>query len=156
MATEIQIPDFDFSGFYYPQILEALTQYKRRNVPELTEESEFEPYTQFLRMQALVGHLNNVLIDLIANESTLPTAKLTETVRNTLRLIDYELATASPSQADVVYELARVLIASTEVVSERAQAAIKRQPSSPQIFFEALTALTVTRTQRTSRVGTPL
>lgn len=152
MATVVQIPDFDFSGFYYPQILEALTEYKRRNVPELTEESEFEPFTQFTRMQALVGHLNNVLLDLVANEATLPTAKLAETVRNMLRLIDYELATASPSQADVIYELAKVLTTSTEVVRERAQAATKRQPTGPQIFFEALEALTVSQTDRFSRV----
>jgi len=29
MATRITIPDFDFSGFYYPQLLERLIEYKR-------------------------------------------------------------------------------------------------------------------------------
>ena len=76
MATSIVIPDFDFSGFYYAQLLEALIQFKRRNVPELSDESAQEPFIQILRAQALVGHLNNTLLDLVANESTLPTARL--------------------------------------------------------------------------------
>ena len=53
--TTVTIPDFDFSGFYYPQLLEALMRYKRLNVPELTEESPYEPFNQLTRMIALVG-----------------------------------------------------------------------------------------------------
>ena len=87
-ATTIVIPDFEFGGVYYAQILEALFQYKRRNVPELTDESEFEPFVQLMRMQALVGHLNNVLLDITANESTIVTASLVDSVRNILRAID--------------------------------------------------------------------
>jgi predicted phage baseplate assembly protein len=152
MATEITIPDFDFSGFYYAEILEALIQYKRQNVPELTDESEFEPFIQLLRATALVGHLNNVLLDLVANESTLPTAKLVETVRNMLRLIDYELSPATPAQVDLVYELAKVFLTSTEVIPERAQAATKKVGDDPVTYFEALEALTVERTDQFSYV----
>lgn len=145
-STQITIPDFDFSSFYYPQILEALIQYKRRNVPELTDESAFEPFIQLLRAFALVGHLNNTLIDLVANESTLPTAKLVETVRNMLRLIDYEMSPATPAQVDIVYELSKVLTTATEVIPASAQAATERQGDDPVIFFEALSALTVNPT----------
>lgn len=152
MATEITIPDFDFSGFYYAEILEALLQYKRINVPELTDESEYEPFIQFLRATALVGHLNNVLTDLVANESTLPTAKLAETVRNMLRLIDYELSPATPAQVDLVFELAKVFLTSTEVIPERAQFATKKVGDDPVVYFEALTALTVERTDQFSYV----
>ncbi len=152
MATEITIPDFDFSGFYYPEILEALLQYKRQNVPELTDESEFEPFIQFLRATALVGHLNNVLVDLVANESTLPTAKLAETVRNMLRLIDYELSPATPAQVDLVYELAKVFLTSTQVIPERAQSATKKIGDDPVVYFEALEALTIDRTDQFSYV----
>ena len=81
MATEIKVPDFQFSGFYYPELLESLILFKRQNIPEHTDESAFDTLIQFIRMQALVGHLNNVLIDLVANESTLPTAQLVESVR---------------------------------------------------------------------------
>jgi len=152
MATEITIPDFDFSGFYYPEILEALIQYKRQNVPELTDESEFEPFIQFLRAVACVGHLNNTLLDLVANESTLPTAKLAETVRNMLRLIDYELSPATPAQVDLVFELAKVFLASTQVIPNRAQAATKKVGDDPVVYFEALTGLVVERTDRFSYV----
>lgn len=152
MATEITIPDFDFSGFYYADILEALIQYKRVNVPELTDESEFEPFIQFLRATALVGHLNNVLLDLVANENTLPTAKLAETVRNMLRLIDYELSPATPAQVDLVYELAKVFLASTQVIPERAQVATKKVGDDPVVYFESLEALIIDRTDQFSYV----
>lgn len=151
-STQITIPDFDFSGFYYPQLLDALIAFKRRNVPELTDESAFEPTIQLLRAFALVGHLNNVLIDLVANESTLPTAKLVETVRNMLRLIDYELSPATPSQVDVVFELARVLTVATEIIPNPTQIATQRQGTDPVIFFEALSALTVDPTNALSYV----
>lgn len=150
MATIVTIPDFDFSGFYYPQLLEALIQYKRRNVPELTDESEFEPFTQLIRAIALMGHLNNTLLDLVANEGTLPTAKLAESVRNMLRLIDYEMAPASPAQVDVLYELSKVFAAPYLLVSESAQASTQRAGSDPVIYFEALEALTI---ERTDQVG---
>ena len=143
MATEITIPDFDFSGFYYPQLLEALIEFKRRNVPELTDESAFEPFIQLLRATALVGHQNNVLIDLVANESTLPTAKLVESVRNMLRLIDFELRTASPAQADLVYELSKIFVTSAQVVPDFARAATAKEGDNPVIFFEALTGITI-------------
>lgn len=148
MATEIEIPDFDFTGFYYPQILEALIQYKRQNVPEITDESSVEPFIQFLRATALVGHLNNVLIDLVANESTLPTAKLVETVRNMLRLIDFEMKAATPSQVDLVYELSKVFLATTLVIPVESQGATVKQGDEAVRFFEALEALTMTRTDQ--------
>lgn len=151
-STQITIPDFDFSGFYYPQLLEALVEYKRRNVPELTDESAYEPFIQFLRATALVGHINNVLIDLVANESTLPTAKLVETVRNMLRLIDYELRPATPSQADIVFELAKVFTVATEIIPSPAQIATERQGSNPVIYFESLESLTVDPTDELSYV----
>jgi len=152
MATRVTIPDFDFSAFYYPELLEALIQYKRRNVPELTEELPYEPFIQLLRAFALVGHVNNTLIDLVANESTLPTAKLAETVRNMLRLIDYEMRPASPAQADLVYELSKVFVAPYTIISAAAQSAIKKEGSNPIVYFEALEALTIDRTDQFSYV----
>jgi len=150
--TNIIIPDFDFSAFYYPQILEALIKYKRVNVPELTDESVEEPSIQLLRAFALVGHLNNVLIDLVANESTLPTAKLVETVRNNLRLIAYELRSATPSQADLIYELSKVFSSTFELIPANSQAATKRDVNSSLIYFEALDALEIDRTDKHSYV----
>lgn len=144
--TTVTIPSFDFTAFYYADILEALVQFKRLNVPEVTDESAQEPFMQLLRAFALVGHLNNTLADMIANECTLPTAQLVETVRNMLRLIDYEMSSATPAQADEIYELSQVLSTTQVVVPVNAQAEVSAQGDNPSIAFEALESLSCTRT----------
>lgn len=151
-SREIEVPSFDFSVFYYPQILEALIIRKRIDVPELTDESDFEPFIQLLRSFALVGHLNNVLADVVANESTLPTAQLVETVRDMLTLIDYDLASAAPATVELLYELNSVFATSTEVVPVEAQAATRVQGDEAIIFFEALLGVTVSRTDQFTSV----
>ncbi len=143
--AEITIPSFNFSAFYYPQLVQALTLFKRANVPELTDESEFEPATQIMRAFALVGHLNNVLVDLVANESTLKTAQIPEQVRNMLTLIGYDMSPATPSQTDLLYELNLVLTATREVVPVRAQASTQRGiGDDPITFFEAIEGVEAT------------
>ena len=148
MTTTIVIPDFRFASFYYAEILDALIAYKRQNVPEHTDESAYDPFMQFLRMQALVGHLNNTLIDLVANESTLPTAQLVETVRNMLQLIDYRLSSAVPSEADVVMKLSKVFNASYNVVPAYARVSTEQTDEEPQIYFEDIDGLTIERSDQ--------
>lgn len=148
MATVVEIPNFNFGAFYYADILDSLIAYKRENVPELTDESEFEPLIQLIRMIALVGHLNNVNIDVLANESTIVTAVLPEQVRNMLKLIDYDLRPASPAQGDLLYKLSQVFTATTQVIPDQAQAATAREQTTEQLFFEANEALSVTRTDQ--------
>jgi len=153
MASKtIVVPSFEYSAFYYPQILEALLVRKRIDVPELTDESDFEPFIQLLRSFALVGHLNNVLLDVVANENTLPTAQLVETVRNMLQLIGYDLASAAPASSELVYELARVFNTVFEVVPPLAQAATRSSTTTPVIYFEALDGVTVSATDSFTRV----
>jgi hypothetical protein len=146
MTTTIEIPDINFAGMYYAQILEALVDYKRRNLPEHTDESEYDPLMQLLRAFALVGHLNNTLIDLVANEATLPTARLSESIRNMLRLIDYELRTATPAQAELVWELSKVFAVSYTLVNEGALAATEREGSISPVIFEILADQDITPT----------
>jgi hypothetical protein len=145
-SGRIAVPNFDFSAFYYPQLIEALMLFKRGNVPELTDESAEEPSIQLLRAFALVGHINNVMIDIVANESTYGTSQLPETIRNQLRLISYELRPATPSQTDIVYKLSRTFSAGFELIPDRAQAATRREGDGPATFFEALTGITIDRT----------
>jgi len=152
MTRTITMPDFDFSGMYYPEILDSLIQYKRTNCPELTDESDEEPSIQIMRAFALVGHLCTTLTDLVAVNSTLPTASLVEVVRNMLRLIDYEMSPATPSQVDLVYELSKVFITAGEAISEDAQTSTVKEGSEAAIPFEALTALTVDPTDEFSYV----
>jgi hypothetical protein len=152
MASIVTVPSFDFTAFYYQQILDALMLYKRENVPELTDESDIEPSVQFMKMMALVGHLNNCLTDMVANESTLPTAKLVETIRNMLRLIDYEMKPATPAQADIIYQLSKVFTSSFEIIPSRSQIATEQTEDTDPIYYEALTGLTIDRTDQHSYV----
>lgn len=152
MSGTVEVPNFQFAVFYYAELLDSLLQFKRENVPELSDESEFEPLIQLLRAFALVGHLNNVNLDVLANESTLPTAVLPEQVRNMLRLIDYDLKPASPAQVDLLYKLSTVLTATTVVVPDQAQAATAKEPDVEQLFYEADSELSVDRTDQLSHV----
>ncbi len=144
----VQVPSFNFAAFYYPELYEALLNYKRIYVPELTDESDEEPSIQLTRMFALVGHLNNVLIDIVANESTLPTAQLPESIRNMLRLINYELKPATPAAADIIYRLAKVFATSFTLVPDGSQVATQRDGDEPVIYFEALTGVAIARTDQ--------
>jgi len=152
VATEIEIPAFEFASMYYGQILDSLVAYKRQNVPEHTDESPYDPFMQLLRCFALVGHLNNTLIDLVANESTLPTAKLQETVRNMLRLIAYELQSATPSICEVVLELTKVFLTSYTLVPARSQISTEAEIETVAVYFEILDALNIQRTDQFGKV----
>jgi hypothetical protein len=152
VATKVEIPSFQFSAMYYPQLLEALLEFKRIYVPEITDETALEPFIQFLRAQALVGHLNNTLLDLVANETTLPTATLVESVRNMLRLIAYEMKPATPSQVEMLLELSEPLSGAFEVVPVDGSFATKKEGDTPPILFAALEAKTLGPTLNASAV----
>ena len=152
MTTEITIPDFRFSSFYYGEILDALLQYKRTNVPEHTDESPYDPFIQLLRAMALVGHLNNVNLDLVANESTLATAKLPETIRNMLKLIDYNLRTSTPAVVKMLYMLTKVTDTSIGIIPIGAQVCNEGTEEVPTVYYEVLETETVERTDKFSKV----
>ncbi len=88
---------------------------------------------------------------MVANESTLPTAKLVETVRNMLRLINYELNPASPAQADVIYRLSKVFTTSFELIGDNAQVATETTTENAPIYYEA-NILNIDRTDQHSYV----
>lgn len=145
-ARLIEIPDFDFSGFYYPDIIRALIQFQRTNVPEITDEGDEEPFQQLLRSYALVGHLNNVLLDVAANETLLPTARLLESVRGQLALIDVRLKQASPASADIVLEFSKVFLIATNIVPANSQFATIETEEIAQIIFETNDSFTIQQT----------
>lgn len=153
-GTTITVPTIDFSKMYYADIVKLLTQYRRKNVPAITDESEYEPYIQLERAFALVGHLNNVLLDVVANESLLPTSKLLESVRNHLKLIGYEMSQASPATTDVIYELSKVLTTTVQFIPQYTQVGTAETETRPAIIFEALQSQIVERTDRISYVYT--
>ena len=152
--TTITIPDFSYSGIYYPDLLVMLRQFARINVPEITDESDEEPATQLLRAMALVGHLNNTLLDIVANETLMPTARLLESVRNHLKLIDVQLSQATPSTADVIYELSKVFTVSTLLVPTGTQTSTESDATIGQILFETLEDFSIEPTNSPSKVFT--
>jgi len=153
-AKEIIIPDFDFSGFYFAEILTSLILFQRINVPEITEENENEPFQQLLRAFALTGHLNNVLLDITATETLLPTARLLESVRSHLALIDVRLRQATPSQTDEILQFSKVFLIPTNVVAQDSQFATEETEDSPQIVFENADSITIEPTNAPSAVFT--
>lgn len=136
VTRTIEIPSFAFSGQYYPEILSSLIQYQRINVPEITDESDEEPFQQLLRAYALVGHLNNVLLDVSANESLLPTSRLLESVRGHLALIDVILRQATPASVDMILELSKVFTTPIELIPQDSQFATVETEESPQVIYE--------------------
>ena len=65
--TFLKVPDFQYSGDYYPQIAARVRQQNRANVPEITNEDAREPFIEAERSFALMAHFNNVLLDMVAN-----------------------------------------------------------------------------------------
>lgn len=151
-GTIVEVPTIDYSQLYYPDILKILIQHRRQNAPEVTDESQYEPYVQLERAYALVSHYSHVLLDVVANESLLPTAKLLESVRNHLKLIGYILAQASPASVNVIYELSKVLTSTTQFVPQYSQSANEETEETPQIIYESNDDHTIDRTDQVSYV----
>ena len=98
-STEIRTPPFQYTAFYYPEILEELIVDKRARLPELSDEDPHEPFIQLLRAFALAADLNNKLLDAVANERFLPTAKTRPAVAAHLALRGALLRPAAPGGA---------------------------------------------------------
>lgn len=147
-SSEIKIPTFDFSGFYYAEILEALLLYKRDNIPEISNENPFETGVQMLRATALVGHLNNVLLDLAANEAYLPTAQVRDNVVRILSLIGFNPFADIPAISTLRAQLTQTYTSGILIVPDNALFGTKRRANSPSILYEADNAITISATDR--------
>lgn len=135
-STKVTVPDFQFSGFYYAEILARLRQFNRINAPEITSEEPEEPFIQLERAFALVGHYNNVLLDFVANEVFLPTLKLQDSARNALALIDFRLRDYSPATTELLLELAQVPTTSVTVLDADTLFETERSEESEPVPFE--------------------
>lgn len=153
MAT-IQIPDVSFSSHYYAEILEDLIRHMRANCPELSDELDTEPHIQLLRTFAMVGHLNNCLLDMVAAESFLPTARLRSSHRNLLALIGVKLKQTSPASVDLLVQLTKAFTSAITTVPAKSSFATLETRPAPAVEFEVLDDVTLT--QRTDQVGAVL
>lgn len=148
MAT-ITVPDFKFSGFYYAELLEDLVAWMRVNVPEITDEDPAEPFIQLLRANALMGHLNNVLLDLVAKERFLPTLALRSSLRSHLALIGYILKQATPASLDVLIQLSQTFAAAmTPLFGAGATVATTDTSTTAAILFQTLVDKNTARTDQ--------
>ncbi len=116
MTQNISLPDFDLSGFYYPEIIENLILWARVNVPELSSEDPHEIHIQLMRAFSLVGHMVNSNIDHSALELTLPTSKTSEGVRKLVALIDYIMSGSTPARVDAIFKILSVFAPITTLV----------------------------------------
>lgn len=142
MAT-VNTPDFNWSGFYYAEVLQDLRRYIRQNLPEINDEDPTEPVQQLLRAFALAMHNCNVYLDMVAKERFIPTASLRESVRAQLALIGVQLRQATPASGMLLLELAQPFGVESVAVPALARFATE-SGDSDGIVFEILDGLTVT------------
>lgn len=152
MTTAIVVPDFQYAAMYYPEAYEILIQAMRANTPEITDEDEAEPFIQMLRSVALGTHLNTVLLDMVAKEGYLPTAKLRASVKRLLELIDYYLAQASPASADIIIQLNGSIAATEVITAAGAQFTTQSTGDAPPIPYEDVDGINAARTDQLTAV----
>lgn len=144
--TYLQVPDFEYSGDYFPQIAARIRRWGRINAPEITNEDPREPFIQAERAFSMVGHYNNVLLDMVANGSFLRTATLPESVKLHLEQINYNLLPAGPAHVDILCRLAQVFTVSQRLIEAYRRFATARTADVPEIIFENTVALDITPT----------
>lgn len=151
-SSKLQIPSVKL-GFYYPEILRGLLDYKRTNIPELTDEDEHEPTIQLMRAFATVGHMNNCVADMVAQESLLRTARLTESVREHLKLAGYQLRSAKPAKVEQLAQLSKVFAAPATVIPDGARFATEADPNTGAVtYFEADSSVDIVATDKFTNV----
>lgn len=133
--------DFEFTAFYYQQLYAALQRFRARNVKELPDFSPYAPESQLERMMALVGHLVNCNIDVLANELSLPTARLLQSAINMGNTLGYPFTQYSPAVASVVGKLSADITAQTTVLPALSSFNANDVNSGSNIGFENLEAL---------------
>jgi hypothetical protein len=147
MASTIQVPDFSYpAGGFYPELLEALLTWLRDNVPEISTENPADPAIQLLRAFALVGHYNNVNLDIVAHETLMPTAQLRDSVVDHMALIGYAVAGDRPATSTVVLELTKTFATASTIAQDNSLFSTKRTSDLEPVLFESDAAVDVTAT----------
>ena len=144
----VTVPQFAYSGFYYQEVLEDLIAWKRIYLPEFSDEDPTEPFMQLLRAFALTCSANNVLLDAVANERFLPTARTRRAVAAHLALIGVQLHQASPAVVELLFSLAREFTTDTLVIPVQSKFATQGSGSTGGVVFEVLEPISTARTDR--------
>lgn len=135
--ANITVPDYDYSGFYYPEILRALLAYLRIETPELNSEESEEPHIQLARAFSLVGHLCNTNVDIIANELLNDSLTLRESMKRLYKLINVKLASATPATVQMAIQLSSVPTTDQPAyIPQYAQFGTQGDENNDQILYE--------------------
>lgn len=146
---------FRFSGKYYDDYLRELIRYLSINAPELTSRDPSDPVIQEQRAIANALHHTSVISDHIALESMPYTSRLVESLRQHLKLIDYDLRLETPSTVEILGTLSREFETdSNQIVTMRALA--ESDPvddDTNSVYFEYMGSedLVIGRTDEVSR-----
>ncbi|MCK5019307.1 MAG: hypothetical protein KAS32_19765 [Candidatus Peribacteraceae bacterium] len=150
--TVVTIPDFDFSKFYYPEVYQALLSYMRVNADELDSESDYETHIQVMRAFALVCHLNNTHLDVVANEQLLDSLELRESMIKLFELINVRLASATAAVATEVIRLSSVTSSDMAVYIPEFSTFGTESETDDNVEFETTEDLAMDRTDELSYV----
>lgn len=107
-----------FSGLYYDSILAELKQAVRQDLPELTDETPDGIVQQLLSAIAASHHTSSALIDHVAEETSIESAKLRSSMKSLGRLVGYRVKEATPATADVILRLTAPVGSTAQTVSQ--------------------------------------
>jgi hypothetical protein len=125
--------------FYYPAILRALELQKRRDMPWHTETSPEDPVNSHLRTQSIVGHLDMVALDRIAEGLSWTGFKTRAEAIDLARLIGWRLSRQTPATVFCLCPLSVPVGAGTKtLIDEGAIIATRREHEMAAVEFEYL------------------
>jgi len=133
---------FNYTAFYYNEIKAALLRWRLSKAPKLSDTSEYALATQLENMMAVVLHLNNCNLDILAGESTIPTAQLLQSVINIGNTLGYPFTMYSPSTVTLVALLLQDVTVSTTIIP--ALSSYSADTPDGAVPFENLSAFKVT------------
>lgn len=139
----LKIPAIDYTSREFVSIRDDLI----RSIPFYTPEwTDYNETNMGIVIVDLVAHATDVLhfyIDRAANEGFLPTAITRRSVINLLKLIDYELRSAAPASADVVFTLASPLLGPLLIPKGTRLSTEQTETGGEVLFFETAEDLTI-------------
>lgn len=127
-------PDFDYSTFYYPEIVAAVLAFKLEKWPEHTETDEHDPAVQLLQLYSLLAHMQAARLDHTARELYLPTLRLRSSLIAQAALLSYDLDPPAPAEGDLWATLGGALSAPGDVVKAHSLWATRSTTTDVVIF----------------------